>query len=176
MRMATYLAAAVLAVGSPVAVAGTTTTDCVGGSCTVNADRAAWAQVAEGVRGGVVAYPRATRGALLRDIRLTTQQPREGAAPTVCDGRQQATARYLWRTASVTFINVTVAGQDCATDDPVRYRCTTRTITGLGRARDCTSSRWRILTWGRYVPRVGGQFQLSGPRAYPMEAVARSVR
>ncbi len=176
MRLATYLTAAALVVGSPVALAGTTSADCSGGACTVSADKAAWAQVAEGVRGGTVAYPRATRGALLRDIRLSTQQPREGATPTVCDGRQQATARYLWRTASVTFINVTAAGQDCTSDDPARYRCTTRTISGLGRTRDCISTRWRILTWGRYVPRVGGQFQLSGPRTYPMEAVARSVR
>lgn len=176
MRLATYLAAAAMAVGSPVAIAGTAPIDCSGGSCSVSADRAAWAQVAQGVKGGTVAYPRATRGALLRDIRLVTQQPREGAAATVCDGRQQATARYRWRNSSITFINVTAAGQDCTTDDPARYRCTTRTIPRLGRARDCVSARWRILTWGRYVPRVGGQFQLSGPRAYPMEAVARSVR
>ncbi|MBL6634405.1 MAG: hypothetical protein ISP32_08505 [Thermoleophilia bacterium] len=176
MRLATYVAAAALMLGIPVAIGGTTAQDCSGGACTVSADQAAWAQVAEGVKGGTAAYPRATRGALLRDIRLRTQQPREGAAPTVCDGRQQATARYVWRNASVTFINVTSAGQDCTADDPARYRCTTRTISGLGRTRDCTSSRWRILTWGRYVPRVGGQFQLSGPRAYPMVAVARSVR
>lgn len=176
MRRATYLAAAALAVASPIAAAGTAPADCLRGACTVTADGAAWAEVALGVPGGTIAYPRATRGALLRDVRLTTQQPVDAERPTVCDGRQEATARYAWTGKSVTFTNVTAQGQDCTSGDPVRFRCATRTIAGLGRTRDCTSSDWRILTWGRYVPQVGGQFQLRGPRAYPLEAVARSVR
>ncbi len=176
MRLATYVAAAALAAGSQVAPAGITPPDCASGGCTVRADTAAWAEVAGGVKGGTVAFPRSTRGAYLRNIRLTTQQPREGVEPTVCDGRQEATARYAWRNRSVTFRNVTVAGEDCVSGDPVRFRCTTRSISGLGRTRDCTSAKWRILTWGRYVPKVGGQFQLSAPRNYPVVAVARSVR
>ena len=116
------------------------------------------------------------RGAVLQRIRLSTQQPADGGDATVCDGRQEATARYRWRGKSVTFRNVTIAGEDCTSGDPLRFRCTTRTISGLGRTRDCTSANWRIITWGRYVPRVGGQYELSGPRAFPLIAVARSVR
>jgi hypothetical protein len=176
MRIATYAAIAALGAAAAVAHAGTTAPNCASGGCTVSADRAAWAQVALGVEGERIAYPRSTRGALLRDIRLTTQQPVDDAEPLLCDGRQEATGRYLWRGKSVTFTNVTTAGRDCTVGDPVRFRCTTRTISGLGRTRDCTSRTWRILTWGRYVPKVGGQYQLRGPRAYPVVAVARSVR
>jgi hypothetical protein len=176
MRHSPYLAALALGAGASLALAGTTGGTCASGSCAVTPEAAAWAQVATGVKGDTIAYPRSTRGAVLQRIRLSTQQPEDGGDATVCDGRQEATARYRWRGKSVTFRNVTIAGEDCTSGDPLRFRCTTRTISGLGRTRDCTSAKWRIITWGRYVPRVGGQYELSGPRAFPLIAVARSVR
>ena len=30
--------------------------------------------------------------------------------------------------------------------------------------------------WGNYVPRVGGRYEISAPRAFPVVAMARSVR
>ena len=175
MRSAPYLAAALLVAGGSLALAAPAGHDCTSGSCSVTPEAAAWADVAQGVQGGSIAYPRSTNGAVLERIRLTTQQPVEGEH-TVCDGRQQAIARYTWRTAAVTFQNVTAAGRDCTAGDPLRFRCTTRTFADLGRARDCVSTTWRIITWGGYVPRIGGQFELSAPRAYPLLAVARSVQ
>ena len=172
MRAHIFLAAVAVLVPAGIAAAGTQ--DCASGSCTVNVDATAWAQVARGVEGGSLAWPRKAQGAALQRIDLTRQQ-RDGEA-TVCDGRQEATARYSWKTQSVTFKNVTVAGTDCTKDDPVRFRCTTTTVTGLGRTRDCTSSKWRIITWGGYVQRKGGQFELSGPRAFALVPMARSVR
>jgi len=164
-----------LAVLVPAGAAMAGTQDCADGSCVVTADAATWAQVAKGVQGGVLAWPRETQDAALQRVDLTRQEPLAGEA-TVCDGRQEATGRYQWKGQSVTFRNVTAAGTDCTKGDPVRFRCTTTTIKGLGRTRDCTSSKWRIITWGDYVPRQGGQFELSGPRAFGLVPMARSVR
>lgn len=172
--MRTRICLTALAVMIPAGAALAGTQDCADGSCTVTADAAAWAQVAKGVEGGTVAWPRRPQGAVLQRIDLTRQAP-SGAA-TVCDGRQEAVARYAWRGKSVTFRNVTVAGTDCTKGDPVRFRCTTTTISGLGRTRECTSSTWRLLTWGNYVPKVGGRYEVSAPRAFPAVAMARSVR
>ena len=149
--------------------------ECADGACAVTPGEATWAQVATGVQGGTIKWPRNPQGAELLRVDLTRQAPLDGEA-TVCDGRQEATARYGWKGQSVTFKNVTVAGTDCAKDDPVRFRCATTTVQGLGRTRDCTSSKWRIITWGGYVPRKGGQFELSGPRAFALVPMARSVR
>lgn len=172
MRAHIFLAA--VAVLAPAAVAAAGTQDCASGSCTINVEATAWAQVARGVEGGSIAWPRKAQGAAMQRIDLTRQQP-DGEA-TVCDGRQEATGRYLWRGRSVTFRNVTAAGSDCTKGDPLRFRCSTVTISGLGRSRNCTSTTWRILTWGNYVPRVGGRYEISAPRAFPVVAMARSVR
>lgn len=170
-----HILIAALAVLVPTGTALAGTADCTGGSCAVTPGEATWAQVAKGVQGGTIKWPRNPQGAELLRVDLTRQEPLDGTA-TVCDGRQEATARYRWKDQSVTFRNVTAAGTDCTKDDPVRFRCTTTTIQGLGRTRDCTSSKWRILTWGGYVQRKGGQFELSGPRAFALVAMARSVR
>ena len=164
-----------LAVLMPAGAALAGAKDCTTGSCTITPEAASWAMVATGVEGGTIKWPRKPQGAVLRRIDLTLQKPVEGEA-TVCDGRQEATARYTWKRRSITFRNVTVAGTDCTKADPVRFRCRTTTISGLGRTRDCTSTGWRIITWGGYVPRKGGQFEVSGPRTFPHVAMARSVR
>jgi hypothetical protein len=67
-------------------------------------------------------------GAVLQRVTLTTQEPVSDSEETLCDGRQEATARYRWRSRSVTFSNVTAAGTDCTTGDPLRFRCTTTTV------------------------------------------------
>ena len=174
MRRSICLAA--LAVLAPPGLALAGVPDCTSGSCSVTPDAATWAQVAKGVQAGGVAYPRNAQGAVLQRVNLTTQEPVSDSEETLCDGRQEATARYRWRSRSVTFSNVTAAGTDCTTGDPLRFRCTTTTITGLGRTRDCTSSTWRIITWGGYVLGVGGRYEISGPRSFPVVAMARSVR
>ncbi len=173
MRRSLCLTALALLAPAGVALAGAP--DCAGGSCTVTPDAAAWALVAKGVQGGVVQYPRKAQGAVLQRVDLARQKPVDGVR-TVCDGRQEVTARYRWRTHAVSFRNVTAAGTDCAKDDPLRFRCATTTVSGLGSTRDCTSVTWRILTWGGYVQRVGGKYELSGPRSFPLVAMARSVR
>ena len=109
MRHSPYLAALALGAGASLALAGTTGGTCASGSCAVTPEAAAWAQVATGVKADTIAYPRSTRGAVLQRIRLSTQQPEDGGDATVCDGRQEATARYRWRGKSVTFRNVTIA-------------------------------------------------------------------
>ena len=173
--MRRHILIAALAVLAPAGVALAGSAQCATGACSVTPGEAAWAQVAKGVQGGTIKWPRNPQGAELQRVDLTRQAPIDGET-TVCDGRQEATARYTWKTQSVTFKNVTVAGTDCTKDDPVRFRCTTSTVKGLGLTRDCTSSKWRILTWGGYVQRKGGQFELSGPRAFGLVAMARSVR
>jgi hypothetical protein len=65
----------------------------------------------------------------------------------------------------------TAAGGLAARYDPARAR-----LSGLGRTRDCTSRTWRIITWGGYQLGVGGTYTLSGPRSFPLVAMARSVR
>jgi len=172
--MRAYMFIAALAVLAPAGMAMAGTQDCTDGSCSINAEAVAWAQAAEGVEGGSITWPRNAQGAALQRIDLTQQEP-DGEV-TVCDGRQEATGRYRWNGRSVTFRNVTAAGTDCTKGDPLRFRCTTTTISGLGRVRNCTSSTWRILTWGNYVPRVGGRYEISAPRAFPVVAMARSVR
>lgn len=172
--MRAYICLAALAVLAPAGMAVAGTLDCADGSCSVNSDAAAWAQVARGVEGGSIAWPRNARGAALQQVDLVLQASDSEAI--VCSGRQEATGRYRWRGRSVTFRNVTAAGTDCAKGDPLRFRCTTTTISGLGRSRDCTSSTWRILTWGDYVPKVGGRYEISAPRTFAVVAMARSVR
>ena len=170
-----HILIAAIAVLAPTGVALAGTSECATGACSVNPGEATWAQVAKGVQGGTIKWPRNPQGAELLRVDLTRQAPVDGET-VVCDGRQEATARYDWKGQSVTFKNVTVAGTNCTKDDPVRFRCATVTVKGLGLTRDCTSSKWRILTWGGYVQRKGGQFELSGPRAFGLVAMARSVR
>ena len=173
MRRHILLTALAVLVPTGVGLAGTS--ECATGACSVTPGEATWARVAKGVQGGTIKWPRNPQGAELVRVDLTRQEPVDGET-VVCDGRQEATGRYLWRARSVTFRNVTAAGTDCTKGDPLRFRCSTVTISGLGRSRDCTSSTWRILTWGNYVPQVGGRYEISAPRTFPVVAMARSVR
>lgn len=172
MRNWISLAVAATLVPTGMALAGST--DCADANCTITPP-SAWVQLRTALPEATITYPRNTEGAVLQRIDLTTQQPVEGET-TLCDGRQEATARYRSTKGSVTFREIIGAGEDCFAGDPLRFRCATTRISGLGRTRDCTSRTWRILTWGDYQPGVGGTYTLSGPRTFPLVAMARSVR
>jgi hypothetical protein len=172
MRFSISLALAALLVPAGMALAGGG--DCTDGNCTITPP-SAWAQVSSAAPDATITYPRRTQGAVLQRIELTTQQPVDGET-TLCDGRQEATARYRSSKGSVTFQEVISPGEDCTEGDPLRFRCTTARLSGLGRTRDCTSRTWRIITWGGYQLGVGGTYTLSGPRSFPLVAMARSVR
>ena len=158
----------------PAATALAGETSCTDGNCTITPP-GAWSQLSTATPGATIAYPRATQGATLQRIELTTQQPVPGE-DTLCDGHEVSTARYRSSKGSVTFQQIIAPGADCMEGDPVKFRCATTRISGLSRVRDCTSRTWRIMTWGDYRPAVGGTYTLSGPKAFPLVPMAQSVR
>jgi hypothetical protein len=156
---------------------------CASGNCTVTPPNA-WAKVFPGLRTSVpLAYPRATQGAVLRTVRLSTpqEQPYDPQTDPGGDGIECGGAEItaVYRTPSGGRVTLTIGASEntspgCGPSAPVGDHCaTSRLAVAKGVTLSCHGAKGRrALLWSG--PSWG--YRLDAPAGFRITAMANSTR